>query len=224
MRSARSGMIRFTLLAASLVALDGCTSGPRPIEVIRQSADHRYRSGDFEGAQDEYAEIVARYPGDWQAHYRLGLSMLKTGEYGGARRALETAYTHKPDSQEVANALAEAMFLQGDENRLFAFLRDRASTTQSVEAYLQLARYSMELNDPDSAQTALDTAIELDKGMSTQPYLEAARLAERLGHLDDAVKRLRQAYGINPHDQRILEKLRALGEDPAKVTPLPPGR
>jgi Tfp pilus assembly protein PilF len=116
------------------------------------------------------------------------------------------------------------MFQQGDESRLFAFLRGRAESTQSVEAYLKLAQYSIELNDPDSAQTAIDTAIEIDQGRSTGPYIEAARLAERLGHLDDAVARLRQAYGINPYDHRIMEQMKALGEDPKSVTPLPPGR
>ena len=93
-----------------------------------------------------------------------------------------------------------------------------------MPAYLELGRYAMEMNDPDSAQVALDTAIEIDQGKTTEPYLEAAKLQERLGHLDVAVNRLRQAYGINQYDTRVHEMLQRLGEDPSKVKPLPPGK
>jgi Flp pilus assembly protein TadD len=211
------------LLAVQLWVLQGCEA-PRPIETIRASGDHRFKGGNYAAAGDEYAEIVARYPGDWQAQYKLGLSMLKTNELAGARRALETARRLKPENQDVLDALAEVMYQQGDESHLFAFLRDRATSTQTIHAYLQLARYSLAMNDPDSAQTAIETAIQIDDGKTTDPYLEAASLAERLGHLDDAVRRLRQAYGISPSDRRVRERLKALGEDPAKTSPLPPGR
>ena len=116
------------------------------------------------------------------------------------------------------------MFMQKDETRLYAFLRERASTTRSTEAYLQLGKYAMLMDDPDSAQVGFDTAIEVDMGKTTVPYLEAAKLEERLGHLDVAVSRLRQAYGINAYDTRVHEMLRRLGEDPFKLQPLPPGR
>jgi tetratricopeptide (TPR) repeat protein len=212
------------LIAAASMCLTGCTAAPRPTDSIRESGTHRYKFGDYEGARDEFAEIVARYPGDWQAQYMLGLCMLKTGELPAARRALETAYTHKPQNQDVADALAEVMLAQGDESRLFAFLRERASRTQRLEAYLQLAKYTAELNDPDSAQAAINMAIQIDNGRSTEPYLEAARLAERLGQMDEAVRRLKQAYGINHNDFRVRQRLKALGEDPEKTSPLPPGK
>lgn len=219
-------------LFLTLHFIGGCASPQRPSEAIRTSGDHYYRIGDYEAARDEYAEIVSRWPGDWQAQYKLGLSCLKTGETSLARRSLEIAYTrihekHRTqprDDQDVANALAEAIFLQKDEARLYAFLRERAAAMQTVETHLQLGRYSMELNDPDSARVAFDTAIEIDGGMTTEPYLDSAALAERLGQLDEAVRRLRQAYGIKPEDRRVTEKLIALGENPATISPLPPGR
>lgn len=219
-------MISRTLMALAFVAtiqLGGCNTAPRPTETIRASADHYFKIGDYEAARDEYAEIVSRYPGDWEGHYKLGMCCLETGEFSTARRSLEIAHTRKPDNQDVANGLAEAMYRQGDESRLFAFLRQRAATTQTVEAHLQLGRYAMELNDPDSARVAFQTAIEIDQGQTTEPYLEAAALSERLGQLDDAIRRLRQAYGINPKDRRVSEKMQALGEDPTTISPLPPG-
>ncbi len=228
-RTLTSRMILQTpLLAAMLLAmiatsLSGCTQQQRPMEVIRTSGDRYFRAGNYAQARDEYAEIVAAYPGDWEAQYQFGQCLIKTQEYSQARQALEIAYTLKP-TQEVANALAEALFLQRDESRLFAFLRERATSTKSTEAYLELGRYAMECNDPDTAKVAFDTAIEVDMGKTTGPYLEAAKLDERLGHLDQAIRRLQQAYGINKYDTRVTEALRRLGEDPSKIKPLPPGR
>src|SRR4051812_40594403 len=111
MMSSRSRMI---LALLSLASLSGC-SAPRPIEAIRESGDWRFKAGRFDEARDEYAEIVSRMPGDWDAQYKLGLAMLKTNELAGARRAIETAHALKPESREVAGALAEVMYQQDDE-------------------------------------------------------------------------------------------------------------
>lgn len=205
------------------VAFSGCNAA-RPTDTIRASGDWRFEHGDYAGAAAEYSEIVARYPGDWQAQYRLGLSELELKNYSAGRRALEIAYTQKPRDQKVAEALAEAMFRQGDENRLFAFLRARAQDTQLPSAYQMLAKYSMDLNDLDSAKTAIDTAIVIDEGKSTEPYLMAAALDQRLGHLDQAERRLRQAYGINPYDTRVRQQMQALNVKITNTTALPPGR
>lgn len=217
----RSLVVGLALAACTL--LSACGQQQRPVDAIRTSAENRYRVGDYAGARDDYAEIVAKYPGNWQDQYKMGLCMIETQQYARARQALQTAYTLKPN-QEVADGLAQAMFMQKDESQLFAFLRQRASETRSTAAYLQLGHYAMELNDPDSAKVAFDTAIEVDRGRTTEPYIEAAKLEERLGHLDIAIDRLRQAYGINPYDTRVHEMLRKLGEDPFKVKPIPPGR
>ena len=229
-------MTKALVATGFLLLLSACVSD-RPTDTIRASGDHRFKAGDFTLARDEYAEIVSRLPGDWEAQYKLGLCMMKTAELSGphraaelsgARRALEVAYSaaarpHDRD-QEVADALAEVMFQQKDESRLFAFLRERATTTQTIPAYIQLAHYSIELGDPDSAQTAIETAIQVDNSQTTEPYLEAAHLEERLGHMDEAVRRLRQAYGIKPDDHRVLDRLRALGEKPENTSPVMPGK
>jgi len=228
-RLAQTSMLALAVFAS--LGLPGCAPQQRPMEVIRTSGDRYFRAGNYAQARDEYAEIVAAYPGDWQAQYRLGVCCIETQQYAPARQALETAYTltstkdmNSQSTEEVAHALAKAMFLQRDETRLFAFLRERASATKSTDAWLELGRYAMECNDPDTAKVAFDTAIEVDMGRTTAPYIEAAKLEERLGHLDQAIRRLQQAYGINPYDTRVAEMLRRLGEDPSKIKPLPPGR
>ena len=66
--------------------------------------------------------------------------------------------------------------------------------------------------------------IAIDNGQTTDPYLLAASFAERLGDLDLALRRLRQAYGIDPYDENVNDRLTALGEVPGPTLALPPGR
>jgi tetratricopeptide (TPR) repeat protein len=211
------------IVALAVLALTACTTY-RPTENIRESGDLFFQRGEYAAAASEYELIIERYPGDWEAQYKLGLSLLELDRPDEARQALEVAHTRKPGNPDIADALAEAMYAQGRENELYAFLRERAQSTQSVHAHLRLARYATELNDPDSAQLALDTAIEIDEGQSVEPYLQAADFAIRLGDIERALRRLRQAYGIDPYDDRVKQRLRDLGEVPGPSIVLPPGR
>lgn len=220
-------MMRARILTAAflmaLLLLPACTIH-RPVDSIRASGDVHFARAEYTEAAREYKLIVDRYPGDWRAQYRLGQSLLQLDDPQPARRALEIAHTQRPMNNDIAEALAEAMFRVGDEPQLYAFLRERADSQQSPEAHMQLGYYSMELGDPDSARVAFDTAIALDEGQSVEPYLAAASFSERLGDMDMAVYRLRQGYGINPYDARIRDRLRALGEVPGPTIALPPGR
>ncbi len=215
---------RMRSLAAMILlgsVLNGC--GVRPVETIRHSGDFRFEHGDYAGAAQEYGEIIERHPGDWLAHYRLGLCRLEMEQPGQARQALEVAWALQPRDSGIVDALAEAMYQQGDDAGLFRFVKERADLSQTVEAYLRLARYCVELGDPDSAREAFLAAIALDEGRTVEPYLEAASLAQRLGDLDGALRRLRQAYGVNPLDGRVNQRLRELGEVPGPTVALPPG-
>ena len=214
-------MKRTAAIIWTVVLLSGC--GQRPIETIRDRGDFLYDHGDYAAAAAEYDQIVERYPGDWRAQYQLGRCRLALDDPTGARQALEVAYTNNPGNADVVDALAEAMFRLGEQERLFEFLQKRADATRSVRAWLRLARYSAELGDADTAQTAYETAIALDEGRTTEPYLEAAEFAQAIGDVDEALRRLRQAYSIDPRDSRVNQRLRDLGEVPGPTIALPPG-
>lgn len=218
------------VLTGIIVAAAGCENAPKlqapkkPVTAIRVNADFEYDRGNWDAARAEYLAIVERYPGDWQAQYRLGQCNLALQNNAEARRALEIAHTLQPDNERVADALAEALFRTGAEDRLFTFLNERARITQSVHSYVRLARYAMDSGDPDTAKLAIHTAISLDDGHSVEPYLAASQFAELLGNVDLAVRRLRQAYGIDPQDERVRQRLIALGEIPGPTLALPPGQ
>ena len=200
----------------------GCAT--RPIESVRTSADFQFQQEHYSQAAIGYTEIVDRAPGDWQAQYRLGLCELDIGNPDRARTALEIAHARQPANPDVVDALAEAMFRQGDERALMDLLSDRAEIEQTVRAWLRLGRYSAELGDADTALTAFETAIELDAGRSTDPYIQTALFSQQIGDLDGALRRLRQAYRINPGDPAVDQRLRDLGEVPGPTIGLPSGR
>ncbi len=216
-------LTRNLITLSLLLVLASCAGGrPRPATAIREDADRLFHRGDYEHAVTHYREITARYPGDWEAQYRYGLCELELGNAYEARQALDIAHDRRPQHVGIVDALAESLFQMGDEQRLFTFLRERAESTQSVDAYLRLAKYTLELGDPDSARKALENALILDDGQTVKPYLQAADFAQRLGDLDLAVIRLRQAYAINPFDEEVKTSLRNLGEIPGPTIALPP--
>jgi len=212
-------------IAAALIATivaGGCTT-TRPAESMRDEGDRLFKLGEYAAAAAEYQHIVDRYPGDWQAQYKLGLSRLELDQPAAARSALEVAHARRPSVVAVSDALAEALYREGQEAQLFQFLRERVTATESTHAYLRLAKYSLRMDDPDSAEWAIDRAIERASVSDVDPYLAAASLAERVGDRADAVRRLRQAYGIDPDDERVASRLRDLGEIPGPSIALPPG-
>jgi len=121
------------------------------------------------------------------------------------------------------DSLAEAIYLVGDEDHLFPFLRERANSTQSVQAYLRLAKYSVEMGDPDSARRALQMALTINEGREIRPYVEAAAFAERIGDVEQAVAHLRAAYEIDPKNEQVKSRLRDLGEIPGPTMGLASG-
>jgi predicted TPR repeat methyltransferase len=216
-------MAALAAISVSSWILAGCAA-ERPLVSIHRNAEHEMRMGHFDVAAREYEEIVRRSPGDWTAQAGLGRCYLELERPQDARRALDIAHTLRPLDSGIADALAEAMYRQGDEASLFVFVQDRARRQGTSDAWLRVAHYAEACGDADTAKLALDTAIELDEGRSVEPYLRAASFAESVGDLDMAVRRLRQAYGIDPHDQRIAKRLTALGEIPGPTAALPPGR
>ncbi|MGI9014027.1 MAG: tetratricopeptide repeat protein [Phycisphaerales bacterium] len=204
-----------------LCSTSGCNQR-RSSHSLMEDGNFHFRQGEHEQAATLYQQIADRYPGNWEAQYRLGLARLKLGEADAARIALQQAHTLQPRNDDVAEALADAMFQQGNNNELYAFLRDRANTQRTTRSYLALAENSMRMNDPDTASVATMTAIDVDGGKSVEPYLLRAEFARSIQDQNEALRRLRQAYGINPRDSRVLEQLREMGvTDP---TMLPPGK
>lgn len=223
-RSRRLVSLALVPLALVLVAgIGGCVKG-KSSEQLLADGDHAYRYGRYEEAAGDFSQILDRYPGDVQANVGFARTQIALGNLDAARRALETAAAAKPEDFQVSLLLAEVLFKQQETTRLYQLLRDRAVEQRRTEAWIVMARYALELDDPDTAQTAVVAALEISDDGSPEPYLLAAELAERVGDQKEALRRLRQAYGLAPNDPRIEAMLREYGEVPGPTIALPPGR
>jgi len=203
--------------------LPGCQNGPAT-ETLIERAERDFQYGRYEEAAARYRLVLDRYPGDPEANIGFGRSMLELDRVAEARAALELAAVAKPADFEVCRLLAEAMFEDRDTVRLYQLLRDQAIEHRREEAWLLMAEYALALDDPDTAQSAITAALEVSDGSSPEPYLAAARFAERIGDQEEAVRRLRQAYGIAPQDRRVISRLEEYGEVPGPTIALPAGR
>ena len=203
-----SGIFVFALLAA------GCSHQKVPTARVAEKANFAFWSGQWPEAKEGYAELIYRSPDNWNYQYRMGVACLNVDDLDGARRSLEIAETLRPQQHDIAVNLAETMYRQDDRTALFTFLVDRAESTQQSSDWLLLARYSLDLDDPEMARLAIQEALVLDTSDSPTPYLVAAELAERLGDIDGALQSLKIAWTLDPENTQVQAMIRGLGEVP----------
>lgn len=208
---------------AAVIFAAGCHTGKSSDQLIAEG-NHAYDYGRYEEASGDFRQVLDRYPGDVAANVGFGRAQLALGNLADARSAFETAAAAKPEDFEISLLLAEVLYEQRDTTRLYQLLRDRAVEQGRIEAWIAMARYALELDDPDQAQTAVIAALELAPADDVAVYLVAAELAERVGDQKLALRRLRQAYGITPEDPRIVTAIVEYGEVPGPTIALPPGR
>lgn len=228
MRQVRSRTLRpLVLLGLAAVALAGpvaCQTAKTPLVVLEEKADHEFDYHRWKTAAEYYGEIVERDPGNRTAQLRYGQSLMKCGEYSKAEGPLLTAHALDPRDDDAVVALSEVMFELGEHAELFAMLRDRAHDNRSSSMWLLVVDYSERLDDYDSALEAVRNACAVDAGEDARPYYRAALLLGRIGQADEAIRRLRQAYGIDPNDEAVNALLVEYGEIPGPTLGLAPGR
>ncbi|MFM7809198.1 MAG: tetratricopeptide repeat protein, partial [Planctomycetota bacterium] len=156
-----------------------------------------------------------------------GRAMVCMGDLKEGRHALEVAVARHPNDLDVVFALADCMEKQGDVPQIYLLLRNTGAEMRSPEAYCRLATIAEKTNDLDSAKQALESAIEFDQGYditkSTEPYYRMAMLQAKIGNDGECLRRLRQAYGVNPEDPRVREALLERGQVLGPTLALPRG-
>lgn len=200
-------------LMAVCTIVSGC-SNKVPAESLAKRAHFNYWAGNWSLAQEQYAQLVDRIPDNWKYQFHLGSSALQNNDLDIARSSLSIAETLEPQNDEIASELAETMYRQDDRDALFTFLVDRAESTQNSDDWLMLARYSLDLDDPDMARLAVQEALVLDVSDSAEPYIVAAQLSERVGDIDSALKSLKIAWTLEPDNEQVGTMIRNLGEVP----------
>ena len=224
MRPARFISASLVLLVLSALGMPGCETTKIPSPVLVKRADHSFEYHNWADAAAKYEEVLSREPHDSKLQYRYGVCLLELGEYAKAESALEIAQSLDPRNDQIAFALAEALFKKKQYSRLFTMLRNRASDNRSIPTWLVLADYAEKIDDYDMAMQALSSACAIEDGANSTPYYRAAVLLGRVGQSDEAIRRLRQAYAISPEDERISVMLVEYGEIPGPTLGLAPGQ
>lgn len=205
-----------------LAQLAGCAAG-RPMIVARKEADHHFQYAQYEKAASAYREILEKAPGDSDVEYRYGVCLANLGQLREARTHCETAHAANPTSEEVAAGLAEVYFKLGEKQKLVQLLQDRGNLQRSIPSFMLLADYALRMDDPDTANSAVRSAILLAGDKDARPYIKGVEVAERLGDTKTATDRLRQAYAIDPKLPAVRMKLAEYGMAAESSTGLPPG-
>lgn len=225
------GRTRFTghaliVTGAAVAALHGC-KGPPPVEPTVARAHHDNDYGHYESAARSLQPIVDATPGVWQAEFEYGRSQMGLGNLEAARRSFERANARVPTNLEVIFALADCYAAQKDSAKLYELLRNAGTQLRSSEAWVRLAKAADQVGDPDTAVQAIRAAIEIDDGFdvrrTTECYWVASLIERKYGTQDEAMRRLRQAYGVNSEDPRVRGALQEAGVALDARTALPPG-
>ena len=167
--------------------------------------------GRWSDAADAFKQATLQHPGDWEAQYHLGQCYMEMGDAQKASQSLAVAESLQPTNIEISDAYPESLLQSGDANKLYSFLLKRAQKQQSVRDWTIFAEYTMEIDDPDSATNAINTAIAISQGTNARPYIVAATFAERLGDDTLAVTRWQEAWMIDPTNENVSNALRAHG-------------
>jgi tetratricopeptide (TPR) repeat protein len=201
-----------TLLLAATLLTQGC--GQPSNDSMLKKGNYAMWQGRWADGAEEFKAAALLHPGDWEAQYSLGRCYLEMGQPQFAAQSLGIAESLKPFNTDIADLYAKSLLQSGNNNKLYSFLFDRAQSQQTVRAWTKFAEYAMELDDPDSATNAINTAIALGDGSSITPYVVAATFAERLGDDTLAISHWKQAWIIEPTNVDVTNAIRSYGEVP----------
>ena len=211
--------------ASVLLPVAGCESTPNaPTNLLLEKGNHDFEWGRYEQAAEHYGDILDREPGDPKALEGYGRCMLALGRPADAAESFSLAVARRPGDRDLLVLLAEAEFEAGDLDEAFDLVRTWALDNNDAVAWYKLADFARRSNDPDTARDSIIRAIEIDPDGSASYYLLAAEIdMDLLQNTTSALRRLRQAYGLEPGNQEISDRIRAYGEIPGPTLVLPPG-
>lgn len=198
------------LLSGTLfLMIAGC--GQPSNTALLERGNYAMWQGRWADGAKAFSQATLQHPGDWEAQYHLGQCYMEMGNPQKASQSLAVAQSLQPTNTEIANTYADSLLQSGNADKLYSFLLAQAQKQQTVHDWVNFAEYTMEIDDPDSATTAINTAIAISEGTNARPYVIAAMFAERLGDDELAVTRWREAWVIDPTNEDISNALRAHG-------------
>lgn len=213
LRTTRMSRLATGALLVGALTLSGCNT-QRPLPRVWEMGDRAFDKADYNQARAEYGEYLERKPGEARVQHRMALTLL---ELGRAQEAVEwavIAHDQRPGDEQFIETRARALFEARRNDELYAFLRLMTQDRGRVADYLRLGDYSSRLGDPDGAESAFLLAARLDGGKNLEPQIALADFYASINDMSNAKKRLRMALFIDPTNEILYHRLRAMGEIP----------
>ncbi len=201
------------LLMAGTLAMYGCSF--KSVNSLLARGEELAAKGDHDGAVLLFKQVLKQEPKHGMANYRLGISLLETGQAGPARERLIRAAELLPDRREVQVKLAELTYqiYFGDPGRPSSILREVEDLSarlierwpKSADGYRLKSQVLLEQRRSEEALEVLEKAIKKE---ASDPPLEAQlsaayysigdhnKAAEILRHLLEANKDFGPGYDL----------------------------
>jgi len=217
-----------SLLAGTLVIILGLSStgcDTQSKALLRSEGWTAIQEGRWDDAESMLTKAVAASPGDWRANYLLARVRLHQGRALDAQLLLEHALTQNPageDTPKVQDAMAEALYQQGQKLALTTFLEQASARTHAMTDYLRQAKYLGQIGDTDGTRRAFRLACTFADPQDPKPYLALADYYDSIGDRQRAINALRYAYYLTPDSQGLINKLRNWGVVPGPTFGLKP--
>lgn len=191
----------------------------------RQVGEAAYNRGEYELARQKFQTAMDIDPTAYRTRYWMGKAELALGRPVIAQSefeyALEVAPKTAPLRPDILDGIAEALFVQGNRDRLHTFLAE-ASVNGSTRDYLREAKYLVATGDPDAAVVAYRKAARFAAADDEEPYLAIADFYESVNDVPNAVTALRYAYYLDPKNPDIPDRFRKFGIVPGPTLKLEP--
>ena len=181
-----------------IVVLAGCPKPPS-VETLMTDAKRLQQGGDAKAAVIQLKNVLQQEPTHSEARYLLGKIYLQAGEASSAEKQFREVLIAKYQPQMVLPMLAQALFQQGE----FQKLLDETRSSDHGEAALQPEIFSLRGHSQLSLGRMEEAAASFDEALKRQPnfahaLLGKVRLSIQRGDAHGALDLANRAIAADP--------------------------
>ena len=185
------------------------SNGLNPLQI---SGEEKWRSGDYQGALEDFDQLIKEEPNNGYAYYSRASALLELNKPQEALDDANRAIELDPSIPEAYETRGVAKLMRGDqEGALLDFNRAIELDENFVSAYSNRGALKSDLGNYEGALIDLNKAIEIDPN-NVRAYQNRAITHDRNGNITDTCKDLKKGSSLgNDWATRNLEDLKSRG-------------